>query len=271
MKIESWLESVTTQLADTGIETPRLDALVLLEDITGKDRTHLLAYPESRLSKEQLKKLDLLISRRLRHEPLAYIRNKVEFYGHEFEVNNHTLVPRPESEHFIDLLNEYGEIPTIIDVGTGSGALAISAKLAKPGAEVFGLDIDPNCIEIALANALKHRTEVTFKNSDLLRVMDLNDQPSPVAILANLPYVPDAYKINPAARHEPELALFGGKDGLDLYRIMFSQLDEYEDLEIIVLTEALESQHTNLAGIAFDHGFVPAKTRGLIQAFTRVP
>ncbi len=271
MTSNDWLISSTRQLNNAGIETTRLDALVLLEDVLGKNRTQLLAYPDSELASEQIEALQKLLNRRILHEPLAYIRGKSEFYGREFLVNKHVLVPRPESEDMIELLNNYGNTPTVIDVGTGSGVLAISAKLSKPDVTVYAVDIDPECLKVAKQNADNLSAEVIFKEGDLLRGLNINEYLSPVVILANLPYVPDNYKINTAAEHEPKLALFGGKDGLNLYRVMFDQLKEYQDNEIIVLTESLESQHKALAGIAFDHGFVAGRSAGLIQTFTYLP
>lgn len=265
------LKTVSARLEEAGIETARLDALVLLSDITGKDRTHLLAHPELELTVEQENTLKSMVERRLQHEPLAYIRGKAEFYGHEFVVSEDVLVPRPESESMLELLAEYGEIPTIVDVGTGSGALAISAVLARPKASVYAVDVDPKCLNVARENARKNKVDIQFMEGDLLRGVAIEELASPVVILANLPYVPDDYAINTAATHEPKLALFGGSDGLDLYRVMFGQLSEYEETEIIVFTESLEPQHSALSGIAIDQGFVPGKTAGLIQTFTYIP
>lgn len=267
-----WLKSATETLESAGLESARLDSLILLEDALGKDRTHLLAHPEIELSNEQITALNDKLVRRVTHEPLAYIRGKCEFYGREFNVNHTVLVPRPESESIIELLKEYGDIPTIIDVGTGSGALAITAQLNKPTSTVIAVDIDENCLKIAQQNAVALGAKnISFKHGDLLRGLQLDTAPAPIAILANLPYVPDAYPINKAATHEPDLALFGGTDGLDPYRILFDQLAEYDDTPLIVISESLESQHHNLAGIAKNHGFIPSKTLGLAQVFTYLP
>lgn len=271
MNISEWLKSATKRLEKVGIDSARLDSLILLGDVLGNDRTHLLAHPELELTNEQENALKSMLSRREQHEPVAYIRGKAEFYGHDFMVNEHVLVPRPESESMIELLSEYGDTPTIIDVGTGSGALAISAAIARPKADVIAIDIDAECLKIAQHNSAKHGVIIQFMEGDLLRGIPIDKYLSPVAILANLPYVPDEHPINTAAMHEPKLALFGGRDGLDLYRIMFDQLREYEDNEIIVFTESLEPQHKALLGIAFDHGFVSGKTTGLIQTFTYIP
>lgn len=271
MQASKWLVISTHQLEEAGVDSARLDTLILLSDVTGKDRTHLLAHPELELTTEQENLLKTMLDRREQHEPLAYIRGKVEFYGREFIVNEHALVPRPESENILELLSEYGNIPTIIDVGTGSGALAISAALAHPEANVYAIDIDQKCLELARQNALKYNVDLTFLHSDLLRDFSKINHQELTIILANLPYVPHNYAINEAAGHEPRLALFGGKDGLDLYRVMFDQLSEHDNTEIIVFTESLESQHNALKGIAINHGFVPGKTAGLTQTFTYTP
>lgn len=264
-----WLNSSEAFLKDAGIDTARLDCLVLLEDVTGKNRAHLLAHPELELTTEQIKQLDNMVQRRATHEPLAYIRGKAEFYGREFTVNQQVLVPRPESEDILEMLDQYGDIPTIVDVGTGSGALAISAKLQRKDSQVYAIDTDENCIAIARQNAKRLHAAIEFLQGDLLR--PLKDRPitTPLAVLANLPYVPNDYTINQAAKHEPPIALFGGADGLDLYRVMFNQLTEYDEEDVIVFTESLEGQHHTLTGIASSHGFILGQTKGLIQELTR--
>ncbi len=269
--MSQWLKSATAQLLAAGIETARLDALVLLEDVTGKNRAHLLAHPELEITTEQQNTLQTLLERRLQHEPLAYIRGKTEFYGREFTVNQQVLVPRSESESLLELLSEYGDVGSVIDVGTGSGALAISAKIDHPAADVYGLDIDANCLAIARKNAAMHHAAATFLESDLLRGLKPNVLQSPIAVLANLPYVPLKYPINEADQHEPTLALFSGRDGLDLYRELLDQLTAYENQTVILITECLESQLTALKGIVMDHGFTFATAKGLAQAFTRLP
>ena len=97
MKTNQWIEFATKELHTSKIPTARLDALVLLEDTVKKDRTWLLAHPEHEISDIQIRKLSKQIERRQKHEPLAHIRGKTEFYGHEFTINNHVLEPRPES------------------------------------------------------------------------------------------------------------------------------------------------------------------------------
>ena len=271
MKSNGWIVSSTKLLQEADVDTARLDTLVLLSDVTGKDRTHLLAHPEIELSNEQLNQLQKLLNRRVKHEPLAYIRRKSEFYGREFAVNKYVLEPRPESETIIQLLKNVSleqNIRTVIDVGTGSGALAVTAKLELPKAKVFGIDIDQNCLKVAKTNAQKHEVDIEFLQGNLFEPIFNQKIDDPITILANLPYVPDGYQINEAATHEPKLALFGGVDGLDLYRTMFQQLNEHLNQPTIVLTEALPSQHHELANIARAQNYIQIAKDDFIQVFS---
>lgn len=267
----TWLSKATKLLNDAGIGTARLDCLVLLEDITGKNRSWLLAHPEYELPDSTLQELEKLLLRREKHEPLAYIRGKTEFYGREFAINHDVLEPRPESETMIELLKQYlpSEGTTIIDIGTGSGALAITAKLELPRATVIATDIDSKCLKVAAQNAEKHHTDITFLQGDLFApFLAPNPQPStPSVILANLPYVPENYSINAAAAAEPYHAIFGGKDGLDLYRQLFNQIQLIQKRPNFIITESLPFQHNELATIAEQSQYYESKSFDFVQLF----
>lgn len=327
MLLHAHLQNAVNRLAEAGIPTARLDVLVLLEDCLGKDRAWILAHPEIELSAEQISVLNEQISRRALHVPLAYIRGKTEFYGREFLVNDYVLEPRPESETMIVLLKtlmledgplaEDGRV-TIVDVGTGSGALAITAKLELPDARVLAVDIDPNCLAITCKNAKRLGADIEIVKSDLLKKLALKSRHSPAStitpvpcplssgsgpgdpvknklslncraepdndvgetlqdgtpqaliILANLPYVPDSFHINQAATHEPRLAIFGGADGLDLYRELFEQMSMLNNKPAYVLTESMPPQHPELVEIAEKSRFSLLETEDFIQVFTPV-
>lgn len=265
MKIKEWLVESEKLLLKSGVATARLDCLVLLEDLLGKDRAHLLAHPEIELTGEQEKVLNEQIERRAKHEPLAYIRGKTEFYGREFIVNAHTLEPRPETETMIDMLKQLDlEEPTVCDVGTGSGAIAITAAFELPKAKVYACDISDECLHTAAQNNRKHQSSVTIYKSNLLEASQTRCN----VLLCNLPYVPDSHTINKAAMFEPRLAIFGGVDGLDLYRELFSQISELEEKPQYILTESLPFQHEELALIAKMHDYSLQKTEDFIQLFT---
>jgi len=254
----------------SGISTARLDALVLLEDATGKDRAWLLAHPDFTLSAGQISTLDDNLKRRLQHEPLAYIRGKSEFYGREFIVNNHTLEPRPETETLVELaLDILDSKYLMVDVGTGTGAIAITMKLELPQSTVAAIDIDEKCLETAHKNAEILSADVQFLKGNLLEPLsDIRYQISDTAILANLPYVPDAYKLNQAATFEPKLAIFGGKDGLDAYRELFTQITGLNNKPTYILTESLPFQHEMLEKTAKQAGYSLVQTADFIQCFT---
>jgi release factor glutamine methyltransferase len=267
MKIKQWVNQAETKLNKAGIGSARLDALILLEDITGRDRSWLLAHQEQTLSITQIKRLSSRLNKREKHLPLAYVRGHTEFYGRKFLVNRHTLEPRPESEVMIELLLKL-PISTkikIADVGTGTGALGITAALELHNQYIDLYDIDAGALAVARHNLALHELRLHTRKSDLLRRhIGLYD-----VILANLPYVPDHYNINQAAAMEPKIAIFGGRDGLDIYRRFFSQIHRFHWKPNYVLTEALPTQHEDLRSIAEDNGFKIFKSEDFIQVFKK--
>lgn len=280
LSLSSWLKHAENQLTSAGIDTARLDSLVLLCDELGRDKAWVLAHPEYVLQGLVLKILSTKVAQRAHHTPLAYIRGKAEFYGREFVVNEHVLVPRPESEAMIELLKAGVELRAsdvdtemlIVDVGTGSGCLAITAKLELPQADVIAIDIDPACLAVATQNAQMHGAGINMLCGDLLSPLPPTTYhlpPTHLIVLANLPYVPTAYPINKAASHEPKLALFSGEDGLDHYRMLFTKIAHAPIKPNYIMTEALTQQHDTLSRIAEAAGYTLHDTNGLAQAFIR--
>jgi release factor glutamine methyltransferase len=267
--IASWLKQTTQQLKQSGVESARLDALILLEDCVGKDRAWLLAHPEHDLAHEQTERMEHQIEQRKHHTPLAYIRGKSEFYGRTFYINSNVLEPRPETEDMIDLTMKLikNDAYKVIDIGTGSGAIAITVKLELPKTEVFAIDIDHKCLEVARHNAQTLNADINLLRGDFAEPLQRLDLAEPLIILANLPYVPNNYTINQAASHEPRLAIFGGDDGLESYQKMFDQLSGLKTPPNQVITESLLFQHDQLATIAHTYKYKLQKTQGLAQQF----
>ncbi|HSX29102.1 MAG TPA: HemK/PrmC family methyltransferase [Candidatus Saccharimonadales bacterium] len=271
MTIQEFLVAATTHLETAGIESARLDCLVLLEDALGRDRSSLLASPSEPLPEKIISKLNTQIVQRIDHTPLAYIRGKASFYGRYFTVGKGVLVPRPESEAIITALVGLRFDPArhdkpirIADIGTGSGCLGITAALELHGAHIDLYDTDPTALTYAATNTKKHRVHATLYSEDLLthaihRHYDV--------LLANLPYVPLDYPINKAAMHEPSDALFAGNDGLDAYRRLWRQVPGIDQKPRYIITEALESQHAALVALAEVAGYRHQHSDGLVQQF----
>ncbi len=279
MTIKEWLEKSTEKLKESAISSARLDSLVLLEDKIEKNRSWILAHQEFKLKSEDIRDLNRLIERRRNHEPLAYIRGKSEFYGRLFKVSVDTLQPRSETETMIELLLSQDAMykkrstktgingPIILDLGTGSGCIAITAKLEIPESTVMATDINKNTLNIAKQNSQQLKATVEFRIGNLIQpFMNISEQIT--YILANLPYVPDSHTINEAAMKEPSLAIFGGPDGLKIYRDMFNQVSLLSDKPLNILTEALPFQHEALRLIAQTNKYELKETRDLIQHFT---
>jgi len=245
MTVEEFIKTTTVELKHAGIDTARLDTLVLLEDALHRDRAILLAHLEDEIPTPILAELYKKRVAREKHTPLAYIRGKAMFYGRDFIVNNNVLIPRPETESIIDLLKELTpDKPHIVDIGTGSGCIGITAKLEIP------------------ENVELHHVKVTSKEADLLPIDESYD-----VVLANLPYVPDQMEINQAATYEPRLALFSGVDGMDHYKAFWEQLSKITTKPKLIITESLPSQHHMNALLARKSGYYLTALRDFAQAF----
>ncbi len=270
MDIGSYLRQATNRLTEAGVDTARLDVLILLEDLLGKDRALILAHTDDLLTREQQHALDALVQRRSTHEPLAYIRSHAAFYGRDFAVSPAVLVPRPETETIIELIKTLPINPawSIADIGTGSGAIGLTVALETQAKQVDLYDISPEALTVAKHNLqlLKPATIVNLYISDLLASLrhDYN------VILANLPYVPTEYPINRAARHEPGLALFADADGLRDYRTFWQQVSVLKYKPTYIITESFPAQHALLATLAKAAGYTLDKTDDFIQLFKKV-
>jgi len=266
MTVGNFLHEATKKLQAAGIETARLDCLILLEDVLERDRARLLAHPETTISDADLATLNTYITQRKKHIPLAYSRGKVSFYGRIFVVNKDVLVPRPETETIIDMLQELPLRRALIaDIGTGSGCIGITAKLTIPKSTVFLYDISEAALRIAQKNAQQLSADVHVKQSDLLE--DIAD--SFDVLLANLPYVPNDYAINRAAAFEPKLALFSGDDGLNHYRRFWQQISDLSTKPAYILTESLPSQHSDIDQLAQAAGYKKHMSEDFIQCFAQ--
>jgi len=218
-------------------DAPRLEAEVLLRHVLGVSRTALAAHPERIVSPDQLANYWALVQRRATGYPLPYIIGHAEFYGLDFEVTPEVLIPRPETEMLVDLVLER-KPATIVDVGTGSGCIAVSLAVHLPQAFIYAIEISPAALAVARRNAERHGVaeRVRFMVGDVL-----TPRPGPVdLIVSNPPYIPtgecaalpasvrdhegECAALPASVRdHEPWLALDGGADGLAVIRRLLAQ------------------------------------------------
>jgi release factor glutamine methyltransferase len=219
------LQAARARLAATS-QNPRRDAEVLLAHLLGCDQTALLTYPERPLSQPELAQYESLLIRRLASEPMQYITGSQEFFGLLLEVTPDVLIPRPETEHLVEaLLARVGrEANTrIVDVGTGSGAIAVSLAHALPQSQVTAVDLSPAALEVARRNAERHGVfhRVKFLHSNLLEAIDSADFD---AVVSNPPYVADGEVLErQVSGYEPHAALYAGPTGLEVYERLIPQ------------------------------------------------
>ncbi|MCU0463815.1 MAG: peptide chain release factor N(5)-glutamine methyltransferase [Anaerolineae bacterium] len=204
-----------------------LDAQLLMAKVLGVSRAHVLAHPERPLSDEEHARFTALIHRRLKGEPVAYLLGRRAFYDREFTVTPAVLIPRPETEDLLEraLASPQAARPggVAVDVGTGSGALAVTFAALRPHMQVYATDISPEALAVARLNAEQHGAAVTFFEGDLLAPF-IEHGLQVDLIMANLPYIDSAVVPTlEVSQHEPVLALDGGPDGLELVRRLLEQ------------------------------------------------
>ncbi len=237
------LVSATQRLTEAGCDSPRLDAQLLLAHVLGQERSWLFAHHDHPLSPEEAQRYTELVARRARREPVAYLIGRKAFYGLEFVVDRRVLIPRPETELLVDLALDQlsrreGRPVAVADVGTGSGAIAVSLAVHAPWARIYGLDISAEALEVARENGrrLAQEDNPVFLQSDLLEAL-----PQPVdLIVANLPYVTsqDYADLAPdILEYEPRLALEAGPEGLDLIRRLLDQAGDHLKSDGVILLE----------------------------------
>ena len=210
-----------------GIDTPRLDAEVLLSHVLGEKRIFLYVNFDKPLQKEELALYREMVKRRAAREPVAYIVGARDFMGLRFTVSPAVLVPQPDTETLVgavmDRLEDSGDL-RIADIGTGSGAIALSLLHYMPSVTAAAVDISGDALEIARENAVKLGLEdrVTFYEGDLLAPLEGEKF---AAVVSNPPYIPhdDIEGLEPEVKAEPHGALDGGADGLDFYRRLVNE------------------------------------------------
>ncbi|HYR22913.1 MAG TPA: peptide chain release factor N(5)-glutamine methyltransferase [Chthoniobacterales bacterium] len=221
------LQSTTTYFQKHNVENPRLNAEHLLAHALGRTRMELYLEFERNLSDKELAPLRDLVKRRGQGEPLQHLLGTVEFCGHTFAIDKRAMVPRPETEQLVELLvleiSDHKSEVRVIDVGTGSGVIALSLAKQFPEAEVSAVDISEDALALSRESAARVGLSegVHFQKSDLLE--NLSERFD--LIVANLPYISmqDRHLLSREVLHDPDVALFGGPAGDELVRRLIEQ------------------------------------------------
>jgi len=248
------------QLLQSNKTIDQLDAGLLIAHTLGKSREFVLSHPERTIDKIHGIKYKRLIKKRASNIPLAYLTKHKEFFGLEFFVNKHVLVPRPDTELMVELAVNYihnskftNHNSIMIDVGTGSGCIPISIiKTSKhKNIKTFASDISRKALRIAKKNAKKYSVKINFLHGNLLspilKLYNLKTKTQNLIITANLPYITEEqFKSEPSIHHEPKLALIAEDQGLALYKELLEQLANLPTCQLACFFEIDPSQSKSI-------------------------
>ena len=239
MNISEALSNTITAFKDAGIELPELDAYVLLTHLLKTEKYRLITDSHKLLSRSDISELNSFTKRRINGEPVAYITGRKEFYSIEFHVTKDVLIPRPETEQLVDLAIFYAKKDSsVLDIGTGSGAIAIALKKNRPDLSIYASDISDKALAVAKNNArtILGNQSVTFLQSDLFHAFlrtkfDI--------ILTNPPYIDPASKesLQKELFFEPEISLFAGEQGNAVIRRIISEADGFLNKDGLLIME----------------------------------
>ncbi|MEA2391997.1 MAG: release factor glutamine methyltransferase [Solirubrobacteraceae bacterium] len=254
------------ELAAAGCETPGLDAELLLGHALGVPRADLFLGPERRLDETERARFETFVSRRARREPVAYILGRRAFRFIELTVDERVLVPRPETELLVEVGLELARGARVLDLGTGSGAVALALKHERPDLRITGSDVSTEALAVARENSRRLGLEVELVECDLVDGLDGGWD----AILSNPPYLADGERHALAREildHEPPQALFAGGDGLDVIRRLLAGVPGRTAL---VALEVGQGQAARVADLVLAAGFPEVEFRRDLAGVERV-
>lgn len=258
MNVSSWLKKANCKDAD--LILLNVKSFFLKQNF---DKTWLVTHGEDELEEKELDLANQWLERSKNGEPLAYITHHKEFYGRDFLVSPEVLIPRPETETIIDIVKELSP-KKIIDVGTGSGCIAITCALENKNVSVVGLDISEKALNVAEKNAENLQAKVDFLKSDLLENYHENCD----LVIANLPYVDKNWHwLSDNLKFEPSLALYAEDNGLALIKKLLDQIKKYQNCKNLIL-EADPSQHQEIIEYAKKINILHQKTQDFILLFS---
>ncbi len=233
MRLQAALQNAVLQLEAAQVSSPRIDAEWLL--ILTLQATRAVLLESNRiLTQAELEQFQSWVARRVAREPLQWIIGSTNFYGLELLVQSGVLIPRPETERLVELsLERFGAAGRVVDVGCGSGAIALALKTERPMLEVWATDINPNAIALTRKNARRFKLDIHVLQTSLLSGLTGKF----TVIVANLPYLPEIDVLEPEVQQEPHEALFSGLDGLQLARELVLVAPNYLNSQGFLLLE----------------------------------
>jgi release factor glutamine methyltransferase len=206
------IDSALIALTASGVDTPRLDAEILLAEAMGVDRAIVVADVRRELEPDAARAFQDAVRRRVQREPVAYILGRRGFRHLELEIDSRVLVPRPETEHLVEAALALPHGARVVDVGTGSGAVALALKHERPDLTVIATDISADALAVARENGARLGLEVQWREGDLLAGVTAAD-----AVVSNPPYVELGARVDPEVGFEPRVAVLAGTNGLAVY------------------------------------------------------
>lgn len=251
-------------LQAAGITSAKLDTELLISYVVSKPRSWVIAHDDHKLSTTEVHRLKGLLRRRAERTPLVHLTNLREFYGLDFYINSDVLTPRAETEQMVDwAIQQAPKNSSFIDIGTGSGAIAVAVAKHRPDLTITATDVTDEALEVAQRNIAAHNVQVHLIKSHLFDGVDGRFE----TIATNLPYLPAGADLMPEVQKEPSVALFGGEDGLDLYRTFLGQLPDHIMPDGYLYTECDPWQHASLAEEAKKHQLTVLRQGYFISEF----
>jgi len=258
VNIKEILSTTSAYFNKYQLTEPRLEAEVLLAHVLKKERIRLYVDYDLPLSERELEEYRQLVFRRARRVPLAWLTGEKEFMSLAFDVNEDVLIPRPETEELVENIINYCKArdltePNIVDVGTGSGAIAVSLAYYISGARVLGIDISRAALKVAEGNIKKYNLEERVKvlEGDLLLPLIRRKKRNVDIVVSNPPYIDkrEMKDLPLEVKKEPEIALYGGADGLDYYRKLIPQSKDVLKEDGFLALEIAWNQATLVKGL----------------------
>ncbi|MCF7792548.1 MAG: peptide chain release factor N(5)-glutamine methyltransferase [Candidatus Cloacimonetes bacterium] len=270
MKILNLLEQAKNSLKQAGSTNPKLDAELIISHFTGINRLELNLHADDEVSEESQIKIKKAIQRRIDHEPIQYILGETEFYGLQIKVNPSVLIPRPETELLVEkIIDENPAEKSILEIGSGSGCIAITLKKLLPDSSVTATDISGKALKTTQENAETNQTEIDFIQSDLFDNISGRFD----LIVSNPPYIPkDEYKklSTEIKKFEPESALLANEDGIYFYRQILEKAKQFLNNNGKIYFEIGYDQAERIREIALRNGFTGIEVFQDLNGFDRM-